>query len=583
MNGIARMVAAAVVTAAFVVPSSTLGAQSGESRLDALGQAYYNDLWAFSPATATAAGVHQYDGDLQHVTPVAFANEIAALHETLAKVAAISPSSLTLDGLTDRQLLESDIERRVFELEARPQWQNSPDYYVQIGSRGIFTLMARNFSPAQQRLALVVAREQQIPAMLAQAEKNLDPNQISAIAALVGAKDAEGAADFLAHDVPDAFAGVATGKLRDAFAASTDAASNAYKQYAEFVKTTIQPKAHASYAIGADAYENLETLQNVVDIPLPKLLSVGEANLAKDKTAFIATAREIDPNKTPAAVADSLKADHPTADALIPTAQADLSDLVSFIKAKGIIDLPDAPIARAVPTPKFERQFTFASMDSPGPLETSPNASEAYYNVTPVDPAWSKASAEEHLGFFNRYSILGVSAHETYPGHYVNYLYNKQERLSLIRKLEWNDAFGEGWAHYDEQMMVDEGMGNGDPRYRLVQLSAALLRDCRYIVGIKEHTQGMTIDEATKFFMDNGFSGREPAYREAVRGTQDPLYGYYTLGKLMILKLRADYQTKMGATFNLREFHDALLSHGDPPIYYARKLLLGADDNGSLL
>jgi len=132
-------------------------------------------------------------------------------------------------------------------------------------------------------------------------------------------------------------------------------------------------------------------------------------------------------------------------------------------------------------------------------------------------------------------------------------------------------------------MVVDQGLGGGDPRYRLAQLSGALQRDCRYIVGIKEHTQGMTIEQATQFLMDNGFMGREPAYREAVRGTQDPLYGYYTLGKLMLLKLRSDYQAKMGAQFELAKFHDALLSHGDPSIYYIRRMLLGPDDKGSLL
>jgi len=273
--------------------------------------------------------------------------------------------------------------------------------------------------------------------------------------------------------------------------------------------------------------------------------------------------------------------DHPSAQALLPTAQADLSDLVAFIKAKHIIDLPNAPVAKVVATPKFARQFTFASMDSPGPLETK--ATEAYFNVTPVDPTWTQKQADEHLSFFNRYQTMVLASHETYPGHYVNYLFNKHEDLSLTRKLEWNPAFGEGWAHYDEQMMVDEGLGGGDPRYRLAQLTGALLRDGRYVVGIKEHTQGMTIDQATTFLMENSFLGREPAYREAVRGTQDPLYGYYTLGKLMLLKLRADYQTKMGSSYTLASFHDALLSHGDPPIYFMRQLLLGPDDKGALL
>lgn len=587
MTVIARLLTplAGAATAMLCAMSAPASAQCGSctagNALNLAASRFYRHEWSVAPQTATTTGIHEFDRDLQAVTTAAFATEIGALHSYQTTIEAIPSASLSLDEQADKALILQDIQTSLFSLETRPAWRISPDYYVGIGSNSIFGIMARDFAPAPVRLADVIARERQIPAMLAQAEKNLDPDRISAIAAQVGQLDASGAADFLAHDVPGAFDGVGDPTLKSQFTASTSAASAAYAAYAQFIKTSIEPRAHASYAIGAAAYEHLETLQNVEDIPLPKLLAVGKANLAKDKAAFVAAARAIDPTKSPEAVALELQADHPTADQLIPTAQADLNDLVAFIKAKGIIDLPDAPIAKVVPTPKFERQFTFASMDSPGPFEKV--ATEAYYNVTPVDPAWTAAQTEQHLGFFNRYQLMIVSSHEVYPGHYVNYLYNKRTTLSTIRAIEWNVAFGEGWAHYDEQMMVDEGLGGGDPRYRLAQLTAALTRDCRYIVGIEEHTQGMTIDGATQFFVDNAYMGREPAYREAVRGTQDPLYGYYTLGKLMLLKLRTDYQAKMGSSYTLRGFHDALLSHGDPPIYYVRKMLLGASDTGSLL
>lgn len=574
------LVAAAILSTVALASPAAATTTTGDSKLAAIGQTFYNGSWEFRPAQATGAGVHDYDSQLGSVTPAAFAVEIARLHATLDELQALKADDLSLDGQADRQLLISDIGRRLFALETRPEWRMSPNYYVDLGSGAVFSIVSRDFASLSARMILVTQRESKIPAMLAQGEKNIVSSEVPAIYAQTAQLDALGAADFLEHDVADAFAPVG-GPNKAEFDKNNAAAAAAFRSYAAYIKQTVVPEAHAPFAIGAAAYEHLETLQNVDDIPLSRLLAVGEANLAKDKAAFIATAHEIDPNESPEVVANKIKADHPTADRLIPTAQADLNDLVAFIKAKHILDLPDAPVARAVPTPQFERQFTFASMDSPGPLETK--ATEAYYNVTPVDPGWTSAQSDEHLGFFNRYNLLVVSAHETYPGHYTNYLFNKQTDLSLIRKLEWNIAFGEGWAHYDEQMVVDEGLGGGDPRYRLAQLSGALQRDCRYIVGIKEHTQRMTIEQATQFLMDNGFMGREPAYREAVRGTEDPLYGYYTLGKLMLLKLRSDYQTKMGAQFELAKFHDALLSHGDPPIYYIRRMLLGADDKGSLL
>lgn len=573
------IIAAALSTVAFATPAQ--GATgTADAKLAAIGQTFFKGAWEFRPAEATSTGVHDHDAQLGSVTPDAFAAEITRLHKTLDELQAIKPDDLSLDGQADRQLLMSDIGRRIFSLETRPEWRMSPNYYVDLGSSAVFSVVSRGFAPLGERMLYVTAREEAIPAMLAQGEKNIVASDVPAIYAQTAQLDALGAADFLEHDVADAFASV-SGPGKAAFDKSNAAAALAYKRYADFIKKSVIPDAHAPYAIGAAAYEHLETLQNVEDIPLPTLLAAGEANLAKDKAAFIATAHRIDPSATPEQVAAKMSADHPTADTLIPTAQGDLNDLVAFIKSDHILDLPDAPVAKAVPTPKFERQFTFASMDSPGPLETK--ATEAYYNVTPVDPSWTDAQKDEHLRFFNRYNLLVMSSHETYPGHYTNYLFDNRSSLTEIRKLEWNVAFGEGWAHYDEQMMVDEGLGGGDPRYRLAQLSSALLRDSRYVVGIEEHTQGMTIDQATSFLMDNAFVGREPAYREAVRGTEDPLYGYYTLGKLMLLKLRADYHAKVGASFDLAKFHDALLSHGDPPIYYVRKMLLGPNDKGSLL
>ena len=561
--------------------SPAFASSAADAKLANIGAAFYQGAWRFRPAEATGTGVHDFDSQLGSVTPAAFAAEIARLHTTLDELEALDANDLSLDGLADRQLLESDIGGRLFSLEERPDWRMSPNYYVDLGSSAVFSIVSRDFAPLATRMRFVIAREHAIPAMIDQAEKNIEPSSVPAIYAQTAALDALGAADFLRHDVADAFAPVADPALKAEFAQTNAAAATAYEHYAAFIKRSVVPAAHAPFAIGAAAYEHLETLQNVEDIPLSKLLAVGEANLAKDKAAFVATAHRIDPNATPGQVVARMSADHPSADQLIPTAQSDLSDLVAFIEAKHIIDLPKAPVAKAVPTPKFERQFTFASMDSPGPLETK--ATEAYFNVTPADPTWDAAETDQHLRFFNRYNLLVLSSHETYPGHYTNFLFDKHASLTEIRKLEWNVAFGEGWAHYDEQMMVDEGLGGGDPRYRLAQLSSALLRDSRYVVGIKEHTQGMTIDEATTFLMDNAFVGREPAYREAVRGTEDPLYGYYTLGKLMLLKLRADYKAKAGASFDLAKFHDALLSHGDPPIYYIRKMLLGSDDKGSLL
>jgi uncharacterized protein (DUF885 family) len=243
--------------------------------------------------------------------------------------------------------------------------------------------------------------------------------------------------------------------------------------------------------------------------------------------------------------------------------------------------LPPTANIKVVETPPFERQTTTASFDSPGPLETV--ATQTFYNVTPVDPSWSPKQKEEYLEGLSNYERPIISAHECYPGHFTNYAIDKTLNLSLTRKLNWNVTFGEGWAHYSEQMMVDQGWGNGNPKVRLAQLDEALLRAARFIVGVKMHTQGMTVAQAEDFFVNQGYQGRQIAVEETLRGSQDPMYGYYTLGKLMILKLRSDYQKKLGSDYSLEKFHDALLAHGDPPVPLLRKLLLGTDDDGKVL
>lgn len=234
-----------------------------------------------------------------------------------------------------------------------------------------------------------------------------------------------------------------------------------------------------------------------------------------------------------------------------------------------------------IETPAFERTTTSAAEDSPGPLETV--ATQAYYYVTPVDPTWSAKQKEEFLAQFNDFEFPIISAHEVYPGHFTNFSIDRGLDLSLTRKLSQSSEFAEGWAHYSEQMMVDQGWGNGDPRVRLGQLEEALLRACRYVVGVKLHTAGMTLEQAEKTFTGECYQPAQVGVEESLRGTQDPMYGYYTLGKLMILKLRADYKKKLGSAYTLEKFHDELLSRGDPPLPYLRPFMLGSDDDGKPL
>ncbi len=223
-------------------------------------------------------------------------------------------------------------------------------------------------------------------------------------------------------------------------------------------------------------------------------------------------------------------------------------------------------------SPPFMRAFTLASMDTPGPFELQ--ATEAYYNVTLPDPAWPAAQVEDYMrGAFSRGIIQLVSIHEAFPGHYVQFLW-MPKMPTRTRKLYACSSNAEGWAHYSEQMMLDEGWGNGDPKLRLAQVQEALLRAARYVVGIRMHTMGMTMAEAEELFVKKGLQSKKVAEMETKRGTEDPTYLYYTWGKLQILQLREDYKKKLGSAYTLRKFHDAFLALGAIPLPILRKALL---------
>jgi uncharacterized protein (DUF885 family) len=342
------------------------------------------------------------------------------------------------------------------------------------------------------------------------------------------------------------------------------------------LKKDLLPRSKGSFAIGADNFRKKLLYEEMIDIPLAKLLAIGEANLQRDLDAFVETAGRIDPKKTPAQVMESLANDHPGEEDLIPAAQRTIEGIRQFIIDKRIITVPSDVRPKVVETPAFVR--VFAAMNTPGPYEKS---TEAYYYVTPTEKNWSARRKEDHLRYFCYPSLKVITIHETFPGHYVQFLYAK-EFPTKTRKLLLSYTNAEGWAHYTEQMVVDQGYGGGDPKIRLAQLQAALLRDCRFVVALRLHTQGMTVEDGAAVFIDKCFLPAAPAYAEALRGSFDPGYLAYTLGKLQILKLRDDYRRAKGKEFRLQTFHDEFVRQGSIPIKLIRRILLPGDNGAPL-
>ncbi len=547
-----------------------------------LADRYFDEVYfKYQPTNGTLAGFHQYDTQLEDYTRAGVDSEIAALKEFGQKVAAVPASQLDVTTQGDLALVLSSIRARLLTQQTIRQWEKNPDNYSSGVTNSIFSLMERKFAPPDERLRSVIAREKKIPAVFDAARQNLkNPPHIYTEIALQQLPDI---ISFFQNDVPEAFKDATDPAVRAEFAKSNAAVIAALQDYQKWMKTDLLPRSNGDFRIGADTFSKKLLYDEMVDTPLDKLLEIGYADLHKNQAEFDRIAKEVDPSKTPKEVLAELAAVHPAPDHLLQAFHDQFEGLIKFIQDKKIVTIPSQVQPTLEETPPFMRAITFASMDTPGPFET--HSTTAYFNVTLPEKGLTPAQIADYMAAFNIGTIVSTSVHEAYPGHYIQFLWVPQAP-SKVRKLLGASSNAEGWAHYCEQMMLDEGYGQPgtgakDAReaklIRLGQLQDALLRNARFIVGIKMHTGQMTFDQAIDFFVKEGYQSRSTGTVETKRGTSDPTYLYYTLGKLQIMKLRSDLEKKQGAAFSLQQFHDNFLKEGFPPIKIVRRDLLGDD------
>ncbi len=531
--------------------------------------AFFRQNFHFRPSDATAAGFHEYDTRLEDPSPETRTERIAFLHRAERDFTAEAQS-------IDRDLILNAIRSDLLELEQIRMWQKNPDPYASGMTNSVFILMSRTFAPPADRLRSVIARERQMPRVLEIARQNLiNPPRIYTEIAL---EQLPGIIDFFRNDVPLAFRGVTDAGLNSEFHETNGRVIEALQSWQKFLNDDLLPRSHGDFRLGADNYRKKLADEEMVDTPLDELLRLGYADMRRNQQAFHDVAAKIDPAKTPAQLLDRLERDHPPAAQLLESFRNVLGGIRDYIVAHRIVTIPSDVPPIVEETPPFMRALTSASMDTPGPFEQV--AKEAFFNVTVPEANLPASQIEEYMEGFNRGTIVSTAVHEVYPGHYTQFLWVKRAP-SETRKLLGANSNAEGWAHYGEQMMLDQGYGNEDPMLRLGQLQDALLRNARYIVGIEMHTGKMTFDEAVDFFVKEGYQSRANALRETKRGTSDPTYLVYTLGKLEIMKLREDYRKRMGSAFTLHQFHDEFLKQGFPPIRLVRRAMLG--DEGAVL
>jgi hypothetical protein len=543
---------------------------------------YFDQVYfPYQPTGGTVTGYHQYDTKLEDLASGSIDAEVAALDNFEKRISAIPVASLDQTTRGDRQMVLNQIRSRRLTLHTIRPWTKNADEYSSLCANAAFTLMERKFAPVDDRLRSLIAREEKMPALLREARTNLqNPPRIFTQIAI---EQLPGIIRFFQHDVPLAFTDAHDESLKTEFAKSNAAVIAALTDYLSWLKTDLLPRSNGDYRIGAETFSKKLLYDEMVDIPLPKLLEIGYADLHQNQQHFAEVAKELEPGKTPREVLEDLGRQHPAPDQLLNAFRATFTSLLDFIRSHHIVTIPSDVPPILEETPPFMRATTQASMDSPGPYETK--ATTSFFNVTLPAPSMTPAQVEGYMHSYNIGTVISTSVHEAYPGHYVQYLYSLKAP-SRVRKILTANTNIEGYAHYTEQMMLDNGYGRPgagakderESRFlRLGQLQDALLRNARYIVGIQMHTGDMTYDQAVEFFQKEGYQPRETAIVEAKRGAGDPTYLYYTLGKLEIMKLRADLMKKQGTAFSLQKFHDDFLSQGFPPIKIVREAMLGDD------
>jgi uncharacterized protein (DUF885 family) len=547
-------------------------AQNRDAEFAKLADRYFDELvFRYDPVSGTSAGFHQYDALLPTDSRAEIQAQIAALHQWLGDVEKFDPRGLSPWVTADRALVLSAIHSQLLSLESIRDWEKNPDDYSSGVTNAIFVIMSRNYAPPAERLRSVIARERLIPRVFTSARENLqNPPRIYTEVAL---EQMPGLISFFEKDVPAAFQQVKDQQLVGDFQQTNKATIAALHSYEDWLKTGLLPRSHGDFRIGADNYQKKLLYDEMVDIPLNRLLQIGYDDLHRNQAEFRRVAAQIDSKRTPQQILAELERNHPPADKLLQSFRDVLGGLREYILKHRIVTIPSPVPPIVEESPPFMRALTTASMDTPGPYEKD---KEAFFNVTLPDPAWPAKDKEEYLEGLNHGTIISTAIHEAYPGHYVQFLW-VQSLPTKVRKLIGCSSNAEGWAHYSEQMMLDEGYGNGDLKLRLGQLQDALLRDARYIAGIQMHTGKMSLDEAMDFFVKEGYQTRPMAEKEAKRGTSDPTYLVYTLGKLEILKLREDYKKMKGPQYSIGEFHDAFMRQGTAPIKIVRRALLGND------
>ncbi len=514
------------------------------------------------PAGAVYQGRHDFDGGLGDWSPAGLKAQGDFLRASIARAKGFT--ALTGADAFERDYLITVAQGKLFWLEDADQPHRNPAWYINAGlDPNVY--VARNYAPAPVRLKALTAFLQKVPAATANIRANLKaPMPLSYVN--FGAAAFNGFADYYTGDAKAAFASVKDPALQAQFDTAAAAASRSMKALGAWLESQ-RATATQDFALGPDRFARMIRATEGVDTPLATLTAVGQADLKRNQAALAEACAKFAPGATIPACMAKMNANKPVGGP-VAAARLQIPTLRKFVVDHDLVTIPGTEAALVEESPPYNRQNS-AYIDPPGPFD---KGVPSVYYISPPDPSWTKAVQDAFVP--GRQDLLFTSVHEVMPGHFLQFLHANRSP-SLFGRLFVGYAFAEGWAHYTEEMMWEAGLNNGDPETHVGQISNALLRDCRFLSAIGLHANGMTQEQSFRMFVDQCYQDEGNARQQAARGTYDPAYLNYTLGKLMIRKLRTDWTATRGGRKAWKAFHDQLLSYGGPPIPLLRQAMMG--------
>lgn len=551
--------------------NSNTNTAASNPKWDAYVDQFLKDYFDANPQFGAYQGKHEYDGKLADWSEEGLKKEIERLKSERVKASEFKDADLDDRQRFERDYLIAQIDKDIYWRETADQPHTNPYWYADSIDPDMY--VSRPYAPLEQRIKAYTIYAKNVPTALAQIKSNMKLPMAKNLAR-IGSQTIGGLADFYEKDVVKVFAPVKDEQSQKEFKEANDAAVKSVREFKTWIDER-EKTGNDNFALGADKFKAMLKQTEGVDIDLAQIEEIGKKDLQRNLDAMKTECDKYAPGKTLIECSDQASTHKAEGKDVVTAATAQLGDLRKFIQDKDIVSMPGTEEAKVGLAPPY-KAWNFAYINIPGPYETG---LPSVYYVAPPDPTWDKKKQEEYIP--GKGSLLFTSVHEVYPGHFVQFLHANRAK-SKFGQVFVGYAFAEGWAHYCEEMMYDEGLGAGDAELHIGQLQEALLRDVRFLSAIGMHTKGMSVGESKKMFIEQGLRSEGEADQQSARGTFDPAYLNYTMGKLMIMKLRDDWCATRGGKTAWKQFHDQFLSYGGPPIPLVRKAMMGPDDKGTL-